>query len=723
MNKFFEYNMKKYIDSILEVKQMNLDAVLSGYAKCKKYVLNSDVAEYIHYVDEKPFYIPPSISDVKTNNKSSSLNPKFVLFSAPGATGKSSLAKYVANKFDAIYWNLAKVKIGTNSFAGSILTAVGASKYSEFVGDLNSGKMLLVIDAFDEAEIVSGRKMINSFISEISSSMTNHTQATVFLLARTETAQYIASFCAENAIAIAHYEIGFFVEESAKDFIIKSVAGAKTPTGPDIECANSYYDVIKHNITTEERASFLGYAPVLEAISTHIKESPNRQKLLSELAAQKDCVSVIMKIMKDLLYREQTEKVVPAFRERCKDSHPEFNEWDSVYSEEEQLVRLIYYVLFSDTSYDNYPLDFLPPQLVDDYKNVLESFLKQHPFVRTNAEIVSAGRSTDFTGPAFRDYSLASIMLNPNFEELANMYFDESHSQSYFPSQILFDCYMSISEQTIQPNHISYIYDSFKAKATAYESTYLQCSEIPVEEGDSGCLAVFGMLESKHHSARKEDVIANIPAGDSPLVFGQLINVSIDTPTKTVIIGRSGLDARIYNSSIICDTIKWEAKNIIIESYPTEGCLIVSNKGFQGDLISFDIVNNEKLKISAPNINLFYKLVPYSYHFEDATDLDITRFIHALRCILVEFRTHRKDTLAKNAERIDYVTVGNSEIKRQVLGYLKDCGIIYLSAPLYKVDEAKMQEKGIHYNALARMDSDQLAPAFSDFCNWMKEKI
>ena len=325
---FMDYNIKAYVDSITGVKQMILDGILAPYKKCKKYSLSSDVVEYLRYIEEEPFYIPPSFSDVKTNIKMSTVRPKFVLFSAPGATGKSSLAKHIAHRFGALYWNLAKVKVGTNSFAGSILNAVGAAKYSEFIGDLNTGDMLLVIDAFDEAEIISGRKMLNSFIADISNSLTSHQLPTIFLLARTETAQYIASFCAENSISVAHYEIGFFNEDAAKYFIVKSVCGKTPPAKPDLECADSYYNAIKHNITAEECTSFLGYAPVLEAISTHIKVTPNRQKMISELSTQKDCVSIIMKILDDLLIREQDKKVVPALCEKCKVSHPEFTSWD-----------------------------------------------------------------------------------------------------------------------------------------------------------------------------------------------------------------------------------------------------------------------------------------------------------------------------------------------------------------------------------------------------------
>lgn len=721
MNSYYDYNVKEYVDSIIEVKKMVLDGIINPYHRCKKYDLNKNVNEYLQYVDEEPFYIPPSFSDVKTNIKQSTLKPKFVLLSAPGATGKSSLAKHIAYRFDALYWNLSKVKLGTNSFAGSILNAVGAAKYSEFIGDLNTGNVLLIIDAFDEAEIISGRRMISSFISDISNSLSEHTMPTVFLLARTETAQYIASFCSENSIPVLHYEIGFFGEDAAKEFIVKSSIGKKAPTKPDLDCAASYYDVIRNNITEDERASFLGYAPVLEAISTHIRAYPNRQRLISDLSNQRDCVSIIMNIMDDLLVREQTEKVVPAFMNKCLTTHPEFSEWDKVYSMEEQLVRLIYYILFGDTSYSNYPVDALPPQLVDDYQTMLDSFLPQHPFVRNSTETVASGRITDFTGPAFRDFALAKIILNKDYETLADMYFEESQSQSYFPSQIFFDCYTKISDSRISPSHISFVYDSFKAKATAYERPYLQCSEIPaVGEETGNCLAVFGMISGKHSVAKHDDYCAEIIADGTSLQFDQLVNVSIDAPTMEVSIGRQGVDARIYNSSIISKRIVWSTRNIVIESYAPEGCLIIAHEGFSGDATMLEIAKADNLRVCAPNLSNYYKLVSYSYNFEDTSGYDIIKFIHALRCILVEFRTHRKDTLAKTADRIEYVTVGNSAIKRQVLEYMKHCGIVYASDHLYKIDEAKMQEKGIYFNALSRMDTQQLELAFVDFCKWEK---
>ena len=245
----------------------------------------------------------------------------------------------------------------------------------------------------------------------------------------------------------------------------------------------------------------------------------------------------------------------------------------------------------------------------------------------------------------------------------------------------------------------------------------MQCSEIENQEIPE-LITVFGMISNKTLSSKKEDIFAYVPANEYPLFFEKLINVTLDTPSRKVTIGRSGIDASIYNSSVICKSIVWGTKNVLVESYPPEGCLLVAKEGFEGESPTIDLVNDVNLKVCAPNINSYYKFIPYKYDFEDTSNFDIIKFIHALRCILVEFRTHRKDTLAKTAERIEFVTVGGSNIKRQVLNYLKNCGIIYVSEHLYKINEDVMQSKGIFYNALSRMDTQQMQPAFCDFCRW-----
>lgn len=714
---YLYYNVYKYINSIWGFTSMVLEGIMSGYSKCKKYEISKDVQNYLYFIGKQPFYVAPQFSIVKTNTRQSSLNPQLVLFSAPGATGKTALAEYLAYNYGALYWNLAKIKLGTNSFAGSILKAVGPQRYSSFVSDLNDANLMLIIDALDEAEVISGRKMLCNFVSEICASVKIGKKPSVFLLARTETAQVVASYCAENGISILHYEIGFFTEESAKEFIEKKISSPDNPlTRADQESVNAYYNAVKRNITEEESRSFLGYAPVLEAISKHIKTSPNRAKLISELSGQTDCVSLIMRIMKDLLDREQNKKVVPGIVRSLGPAHPEFTDWSSLYGLEEQLVRIVNYLLFNDTNYSNYPIPDLPPQIVDEYQTMLDTFLPQHPFIRNTTE----GETVlDFTGPAFRDYTLAELILRPMFADLAYTYFEESQSKSYFPSQIFFDCYTSISNKVINTDHLSFVYDSFRAKAMAADRPFMHCS-IPktTPDEESSAYVSFNMIPG-NKDGKNEESLFTVFVNNNELTFSQVMNVSIEANDCIVNIGRAGVDALISNSSIECKELHFATGNISIESFLPDGCLLVAHDSITGNP-SIEIVRSDLLKVSAPNVSDYYRLIPYKYNFEDASLIDITKFAHALRSILMEFRTDKKDTLGKTAEKIDFVTVGGSEIKRKVLEYMKDASIVYQSSHLYKINEDKMQEKGINFTALSRMDVAQLALAYDDFCVWLQ---
>lgn len=610
------------------------------------------------------------------------------------------------------------MKIGTNSFVGSILSAVGSSKYSKFIGDLSSGKVLLTIDAFDEAEIISGRKMLGDFLKDISDCLGTGEIPSVLLFSRTETAQFIASFCVDNSIPLIHYEIGFFDDSKAIKFIeffVKSKDRNKNLTKADVDCINEYYYFIKDKISITEQKRFLGYAPVLQAIVQQIISSSNRQKLKNELLEKKDCASIIVSIMESLLRREREEKVIPALKKKWSERYPKFEDWEKLYSDEEQLVRIVYYILFGDSEYNNYPIKNFPVPMIEDYQEALSAFLPQHPYLGSDFNEKASDPKTNFVGPAFRDYTMAQLLLKPDSNDLVKMYLGELKGKTYTPSKLLFDCYHLLSGGTVQSDHITYVYDSFRARATAMEKPYLQCSELSTEENSYS--VIFGMLNKL---VEVEEIEMELGVVDSSLEFEQAVNLSIDTPSLSVKLGKTKDEMRITNSSIICKEIIWGSKDITIESYSPEGCLLVSYHSMSGEHPTFEIASKEELKVCAPNINQYAYLVGYRYDFEKKDNLDITKFIYALRCILMEFRTHKKDTLAKTAERIENVIVGGSEIKQSVFEYLKYSGIIYLDAHLFKINEGMLKSKGIFFSAVARMNIEELASVYDDFNDWLK---
>lgn len=170
---------------------------------------------------------------------------------------------------------------------------VGPAEYSRFTTDLREGRAALVIDAFDEAEAISGRTAIQQFIKDLNRCIDGAVSPCAFLFSRTETAQFIASLCAEISIPFLHYEIGFFEETQSLQFMEGQLSRLKKANNPNVsvtaaerDCIKKYYDAIQQNISTNERASFLGYAPVLQAISSEIKETSNTASLISKLSGK-----------------------------------------------------------------------------------------------------------------------------------------------------------------------------------------------------------------------------------------------------------------------------------------------------------------------------------------------------------------------------------------------------------------------------------------------------
>ena len=85
MKKILDYNVIKYINSISGVIDMTLDGILNSYISYKKgekYSLQESVSEDLGYINEEPFFVAPAFNEVKTNVKTSTLHPKFILFSA-----------------------------------------------------------------------------------------------------------------------------------------------------------------------------------------------------------------------------------------------------------------------------------------------------------------------------------------------------------------------------------------------------------------------------------------------------------------------------------------------------------------------------------------------------------------------------------------------------------------------------------------------------------------
>ena len=159
--------------------------------------------------------------------------------------------------------------------------------------------------------------------------------------------------------------------------------------------------------------------------------------------------------------------------------------------------------------------------------------------------------------------------------------------------------------------------------------------------------------------------------------------------------------------------------------YDGADCLLVSKNEAQIQTrnggVPEIIINGDNLSVSFPNIALYYKLIKYGMDYSADSSFSIANFVYILRKIFVQFRKHRKDTPARDAEKIDFIIVGSDHKRQAVFNYLMNNGIIYRDAHLYKINMEKLELSGISWGAVTRGDTKQLESAYSTFCKQLDQ--
>lgn len=707
---------------------VQLDFILDNIGNGRSYSLTPKHSAAVSFETKDEFYIVPTLTDKKLDK-----NPKLILFSAPGATGKSALARYISRKKNALLWDLSQYPIASHSFSGMLVEALGPQDFSNFTTGLLNGDSVLVLDALDEAEMISGRTAIETLLEDLRDRISTSSCPNVILCARTETAHFIRNFYNQDKhkLEISQYEISFFEDTAAIDFVKKKISENRTKNGDKRQvttateaCIKSLFDEIKRLLDHDDEAirSFIGYAPVLEALAVYCDEENNTMQLLQKIQKASCSAEIFQKIMEHILVREKG-KVVNGFKERCSREYPEFDGWNCVYSEEEQLIRIINYILFEEIYFDAFSNDTLPRELASGYRECVISFLKDHPFLH----MFSRGNEPriDFTGPAFRDYVLARLMTElrtcDDCDDYAQNYFGEHSEHARFPSQLYFDLYEYYSNHSMCMSHFKFLYDAFKAKERAQFM-----SSVTIEQADEETVVVFRQ-EAATKKQHMHEVILNVIDQDSPLEVVQLNNCYIDVDTE-VVLGAAKKDVIISNSTIKCKKLHIHSESIMLSADSAEGILLSTKEGIDASKCSsakFDIrvENGASIHISSPDINSWYKLKKYAYELDDETDIDVTKFEHAVRAILKYFRKDRKDAPGKHHEYIDFVVVGNSPLKRDILEFLISKGIIFQDSKdmkQYKLNSQVLESFGVNWGMLSTNHSGSMKELFDAYKNWTK---
>lgn len=683
-----------------ERENMNLGSILSTVNDNGGiFDLNPDF-QTIRYINEEEYiqdvykYVEPAFKEVTTCN-----NAKFILFSAPGATGKSALAKHISYTRKGIYWDLPENKVAEYSFQGEIMKAVGNANVSHFIESLNMGKCFFVIDAFDEAEAGSGRTGIEFFLRDLNSETKDCKNVCAILLARTESALFIKNFFNTNGIPYLHYEVGYFAEYNAKTYIKYNLVRYNV-TITDIvkQCIEAQFSEIKRILMDTDTDSFLGYAPVLNALAASYDSNRNTLSLLRDTSNLNSNISLLEKILDDLLLRER-DKIIKALCVKI----PDITSYaDTVFNKNEQLLRILGMVLFDDSALFAGIDESIPLEFHEEYLEVVNSQLPQHPFVLQKEKDGEA--YYDFTGTAFRDFVMAYSL---SLDDICDFALEHvSNNKKYCPSQMLIEFYNIFSDGKVKGQHISLMYNSFKANAQLGDNVFLH-----INGSKEDCSVEFVLGNGTKEIPPLEFEITDLENG---IHLNQLSNCYIDIDGK-VYIGNSAGEARIYNSVINCSEIIWRSEKVSIEAYSPGECILVTDgiSYITETMPRFEIKTDDRknFKISCPVLDGYFKL--QAYKSESGLEFnpdDFISFSNLVRRIFSCLRAHGKDAPARKMDFINNRIISGSTYKKEVLKFLMDNGILYTDEQdwLYKLDTSKISTFSIKWHDVRDGDFDSL---------------
>lgn len=708
---YWEYTLNKSVKSTGGYL-MTLDSILSKIDKKEnKFKLNSEYStiRYIsgqEYVQDVYSYVEPEFTD--SESKLLNTSPRFILFSAPGATGKTALAKYICYTKNGIYWDLPNNKIAEYSFQGAISEAVGFSNISDFIKSIVDGKNFFVIDAFDEAEAGSGRSGIEFFLRDLNAVTNESNNTCAILLARTESAIFIKEYFQKNNISCKHYEVGYFAEYNSKTYIENKLKKLNIEISSVVKtCIEEQFHEIHRIFPNAGAKEFLGYAPVLDALAAAYSKERNTAILLKNTASGENNCSLIVKILDDLLSREQ-EKFIKALKNKFSKVKIDIK-FEELYKRDEQLCRIVGMMLFNDATIFGDISSEIPMEYRDEYLEAVNIQLPQHPFIM--AKEVTGNIKYEFTGPAFHDYVIAYGLVKEDISEFVSEFLADNYK--YCPSQMLIEFYEMFSNKKIEGKYIPLMYNSFKAHSHLGDHASLNISG---EEGE--CYVEFNLVRDNDVIVSAGFELTNLEEG---VFVGQLSDCYIDITGK-VYVGNATGEARINNSVIICEELFWSSEQILIEAYSPGECILSADKfNVLSNIVPrFEIKTDKKenLKIYARNLGNYYKLLGYKdEHILDSVDSRFETFAYIVRRIFSCLRSHSKDTPARKMDFIDNRIVGASEGKKRILQFLLNEKILYTDDQdwLYKLNTDKLSEFSIMWNDVKNGDFSSLQELYNKY--------
>ncbi|WP_339465581.1 hypothetical protein [Pseudomonas lurida] len=626
------------------------------------------------YADLQPMpsFVP---ANVVPREGFSDLSQSVWLIAAPGAVGKSTLAKEICALTGAVYLDLAEA----STVAGNYL--IGGLVYTDLLAAWSAGTTTIVIDALDEARLRVTQSGFEDFLADVAKVATKGSSPIV-LLGRVGIIEEAWLLINENSgVAAPIFDIEFFDTKQAKSFVMARLTSLSTATQEGaVEYPHLSSSLTNHAKVYDEAVSevisgistlsqadadrFVGYAPVLDAVAKVIAAEHNPARINEDMRRVLEG-EVLTSLASEILVREAGK-----LTSQLKNAHPDFPE--GLYTPDEQLHRLACKML-------NLPAppvqDAVAQKHVAVYEHAVKNLLPQHPFLNGDGKGASSS--------VFEAAIIAAALKNgiKNVRESAEKYIS---SAMHTANPFLFDFYLAFDDglETAPAEHLGFLFDSVVSKATTGDKVRLY-----VSEGDDE--GVITEIAVERNSGRSNTYFLNSPAGGLITLGRKVSGVLIDCEHASVQLGLGGQLELISPTIVQCQQLYLVCDQVVVKTDPKslEEVVLLEAQGLvAGNSVSAPIVRPKAIfRVSWPGSEAY----PWtSFNVTDGYGeaSHVSEGLRTLRRLVMAFRSHSKGQLARFRDKIDHFRMLKGRIGEALLQKLIEDGIIWAEGPMYCLD-------------------------------------
>lgn len=622
------------------------------------------------------------------------LNSPLWFVAAPGAVGKSTLAREISARTGAIYLDLA----GADTVAGNYLTGgLVKNRIHELWED---GRTTVLIDALDEARLRVTQSSFEDFLADLETSTRSRSLPAV-LFGRVGIVEEAWLVLAESGLTCPILDIDFFDPERGRKFVMAALKRlASKPGAQDLgnrlaSHESVYRGVISDFLTGLEQAAaadgarFAGYAPVLEAVATMLAGVANPSNLGD---AVRDAMQgeVLLKLTDQILEREAAK-----LRTQLRDLIPA-DMTGRLYSPEEQLSRLASAVLESAAPP---PRVALQPQYAASYDAAVSGLLPQHPFLD--------GTGRHASGIVFAAVINAHGLFSQE-PETVRAAERRSGNGPNTPNPFLIEFYQRNASQkwgpnpVIPPEHVVLLYESIRARAAAQAIVRLAVegddedddAEVEIQIGRSG-------VELADHRI----LFRTSQAGQ--LRFGRRVDgVSVVAPQLDIVIGSGNPVEMVAPVYIEVARLFFNCSELVVlggERNQTAGdsAVVVEAKELvESKLVGTPVIRDgAKFRVSWPGVSSYPWVHFAGEGTSDSADLD--EALRNFRRLVLAFQSRSKGRLARFKDKIDHRRMTKGELGVKIRHRLIHDGILSLEGEWYFLDpEALGRIAGTYYQEI-----------------------